>query len=205
MSLSTEQLEFLAQRGMSLADVIAFSRLSDAAVPSAVVDEQAERRRAADRERKRNLRNVCGKSADAPNDIYSNPETITPEQDKSCSTPQRKSSHKRKSNDGDPVPDDWQPILTPAAQKIVDGWPPGWLDTRLAEFRDHASDKRRRSNDWQAAFRTWLSKADEWGRQKNGKDRKNGAQTDRGGDGFMLALREAAGAQATYPDADYRH
>ncbi len=48
MSLNTAQLEFLAKKGLSLADVIELSRLAEP-----VVDEVAERRRAYDRERKR--------------------------------------------------------------------------------------------------------------------------------------------------------
>lgn len=60
------------------------------------------------------------------------------------------------------MPADWAPVLTPASQRIVDGWPPGMFENQLTAFRDHAADKGRISKDWQAAFRTWLTKADQW-------------------------------------------
>jgi hypothetical protein len=60
------------------------------------------------------------------------------------------------------LPDDWLPVLSPAAQRTVDGWPPGKLDREVAAFRDHAADKGRKSRDWQAAFRKWIENADKW-------------------------------------------
>jgi len=60
------------------------------------------------------------------------------------------------------LPSDWQPILTPAAQRVVDGWPPGKLEREIAAFCDHAADKGRKSRDWQAAFRKWIENADKW-------------------------------------------
>ncbi len=60
------------------------------------------------------------------------------------------------------LPDGWEPVLTEAAQRKVDGWPPGMLEDQLAAFRDHAADKGRTSKDWQAAFRTWITNADRW-------------------------------------------
>lgn len=72
------------------------------------------------------------------------------------------------------MPDDWQPILTARVQQIVDGWPPGKIERELRRFRDHASDKGRTSKDWQAAFRTWIEKADE-----DGTPRHHNRRTDR--------------------------
>lgn len=60
------------------------------------------------------------------------------------------------------LPEDWQPILTPSAQRIVDGWPPGRLEREAGAFRDHAADKGRTSRDWQAAFRKWIENAEKW-------------------------------------------
>jgi hypothetical protein len=65
---------------------------------------------------------------------------------------------------------DWTPMLTPAAQRIVDGWPPGKFDHEVARFRDHAADKGRTSKDWQAAFRTWITKSDEWMKQNGNRN-----------------------------------
>jgi len=89
-----------------------------------------------------------------PNENNLTPPTHTPVN----KTPARKET---------PFPDQWEPILTPAAKQIVDGWPPGMFERQLASFRDHAADKGRKSKDWQAAFRTWINKADER-KPKNG-------------------------------------
>ena len=68
------------------------------------------------------------------------------------------------------LPPDWAPTLTPDAQRIVDGWPPGKFDHEVARFRDHAADKGRTSKDWQAAFRTWITKSDEWMKQNGNRN-----------------------------------
>jgi hypothetical protein len=62
------------------------------------------------------------------------------------------------------LPTGWLPVLTPAAQSVVDGWPPGHFGQVLAAFLDHAADKGRVSKDWQAAFRTWLTNENKWNR-----------------------------------------
>lgn len=82
------------------------------------------------------------------------------------------------------LPDDWEPVLTPASQRKVDGWPPGKLESELEAFRNHASDKGRTSKDWQAAFRTWIGKADEWHRQRKSA----------GGNGVASALDKRIGS-----------
>jgi hypothetical protein len=68
------------------------------------------------------------------------------------------------------LPQGWEPLLTPAAQRTVDGWPPGKLGREVAAFRDHAADKGRKSRDWQAAFRKWIENADKW---MGGNERSN--------------------------------
>src|SRR5690606_23891700 len=93
------------------------------------------------------------------------------------------------------LPTDWEPVLTPAAQRIVDGWPPGKLDAELQRFRDHAADKGRVSKDWQAAFRTWLTKADEWMIRDGRSGQPRGPQP-RSGDGsvdYLLNRIQAGG------------
>lgn len=86
-----------------------------------------------------------------------------------------------------PLPENWQPVLTPTAVKAVAGWPPGHFDTVLAAFLDHAADKGRLSKDWQAAFRTWLTNENKW-------NRPNG-QSPRQAD-----LRQTAGARGERPN-----
>ncbi|WP_273679048.1 helix-turn-helix domain-containing protein [Erythrobacter fulvus] len=82
------------------------------------------------------------------------------------------------------LPDDWQPILTDRSKHIVAGWPPGKFEHELRRFADHAADKGRVSKDWQAAFRTWIDKADEW-MKRNGRASENSEQH---GDGFARAI-----------------
>lgn len=106
------------------------------------------------------------------------------------------------------IPSDWQPVLTPAAQRVVDGWPPGKYGRELASFLDHAADKGRTSKDWQAAFRTWITKAEEW--STNGRhspaprlspDAGRGQRPNRCLD--MLYAAEAEIGAASDPEPDF--
>ena len=151
---------------------------------AAAVDEQRkERKRAGNAARQKRFRERHAgddndsnalqpvTERDPPNDNISNPPVIPQDETIVSSTP--KPVRGRKSAGMVPLPDGWEPVLTDAAQEIVNRWPPGWLAARVAEFRDHATDKGRRSKDWQAAFRTWITKADTWQTQEN----RNGTRT----------------------------
>ncbi len=168
MSLNAAALRIMAAKGLSALDIAEIAEAMEVRRdPTAAVRQQ--RKRDKDRaERDASRRDV---TRDPPNDNISNPPELSPDETIVSSSP--KSASKRKSTAGDALPADWQPILTDAAQRIVDGWPPGWLEARIAEFRDHATDKGRKSKDWQAAFRTWITKADEWQRQREQHDRTN--------------------------------
>lgn len=84
------------------------------------------------------------------------------------------------------LPADWACILTPRSWAIVNGWPPGKFEAELRRFKDHAADKGRTSKDWQAAFRTWIEKADDWMKQ-NGNGRSPQPPRDQR-DGLARAL-----------------
>lgn len=79
---------------------------------------------------------------------------------------------------GKRLPSNFEPILTPSARSIVDNWPPGMLRTELSKFTDHHTAKGSLMKDWQAAFRTWITKADEWRSKRrenrNGNDNRSG-------------------------------
>lgn len=94
------------------------------------------------------------------------------------------------------LPANFLPVLTPDAQSIVDGWPPGMLDHELSQFRDRSAAKGTTAKDWQASFRTWLRNADKWRNERNGH--RNGSSQRIGEDGFLSALREA-GRGSGYP------
>lgn len=182
MNLNADQLAFLASKGISINDLAALARMGEIKRDPTNAERQARYRE--------NKRNALRNDVTPPNDI-SNPPSISPDNDKSLSTPKPK---RAKSSVGDPLPDGWKPILTDAAQKIVDGWPPGWLAGQVAAFQDHATDKGRKSKDWQAAFRTWIAKADEWGKQKNA-NRNSSTTGNRSPDGWGTVLREVGGRE----------
>ncbi|WP_156106222.1 hypothetical protein [Sphingobium sp. ba1] len=195
MNLNVAALEVLVAKGLSAQDILEVARALSVKSDPTAAERQQRRRDRLKGNAETSRRDV---TRDPPNDIYSNPPELTPNDDKSSLTPKPKT---RKAATGDALPEGWTPALTPAAQQIVDGWPPGWLDARLAEFTDHAADKGRKSKDWQAAFRQWLIKADTWGRPRNGNDRQSSANRNRGRDGFLNACHEAADAQARHPFA----
>ena len=200
MSLTAAALEVLVSKGLSAQDILDVARaLEVRRDPTAAERQQRKRERdKAERDASRVTSRVT-----PPNDIYSNPPVIPQDETIVSSIP--KPGRTRKAAAGmAPLPDDWEPVLTAAAQEIVDRWPPGWLEARVAEFRDHATDKGRKSKDWQAAFRTWITKADNWQTQenRNGNHRQGSSQRDRGRvDGFTAALRKVANRETDYPFA----
>lgn len=108
--------------------------------------------------------------------------------------PDKAAKPKRLAAEAVPIPAGWEPILTSAAQRIVDGWPPGMLDRELMAFEARAASTDRVTKDWQAAFRTWIAKAEQFRTERNG-DRSAGTgrgfagshQPDRR-DGFTRSL-----------------
>lgn len=75
--------------------------------------------------------------------------------------PKRAMKTKRAVGVDHPLPDDWAPVLGEKAQAIVDAWPKGMLDREEFAFRNHAATHGRLAVNWDAAFRTWIGKADE--------------------------------------------
>lgn len=88
---------------------------------------------------------------------------------------------------------DFSPLLTPNAEKIVKAWPEGMLDSQLFSFINHAQANARTQSDWQAAFRTWIGRAEQERKTKNAaNDRSSSASRNRGGkkSGFAAAIDE---------------
>jgi len=57
------------------------------------------------------------------------------------------------------IPDDWKPCeFTPGTKSraVVDGWPPGELETQAEHFQAHHRKKGDRFVDWQSAWSTWV-------------------------------------------------
>ncbi|MGF7152632.1 hypothetical protein [Novosphingobium gossypii] len=75
--------------------------------------------------------------------------------------PKRTSAAKRAIGEDTPLPDPFVPSLGSAAQRIVDGWPPGMLDRELFAFCSHAESTGRLAKNWNGAFGTWIAKSEE--------------------------------------------
>jgi len=64
------------------------------------------------------------------------------------------------------------PVLTPAAEKIVNAWPNGMLETQVFSFIAHAEANARMQSDWQAAFRAWIGRAEQQRKTPNGTNNR---------------------------------
>lgn len=82
------------------------------------------------------------------------------------------------------LPPDFEPALTDNAQAIVARWPKGMFDRELGKFRDHHTAKGTIYKDWQAAFRTWITNADEW---SAGNGNRAGNRNGGSGNGLLDA------------------
>lgn len=169
MSLNSDALAFLAEKGFTVADIVEFARLSERKADPTNAERQA-------RYRERRKERKCEAVTRDSNGVIPPIERIH--------TPSSVSNETVKTNGraiAQKLPDDWQPVLTASAQRIVDGWPPGRFEQELAAFRDYAADKGRTSKDWQAAFRTWLTNAERWTKNDRSKTIQpgNGHSPDR--------------------------
>lgn len=201
MSLTAAALEVLVAKGLSAQDILDVARALEVRRDPTAAERQQRKR---ERDKAARDASLVTSRVTPPNDIYSNPPVIPQDETIVSSIP--KPVRTRKSVGMVLLPDDWEPALTTAAQEIVDRWPPGWLAVQVAKFRDHATDKGRKSKDWQAAFRTWITKADEWQAQENrngsgNSNRQGSANHHPGRDGFLNACFEAAAGQTAHPFA----
>ncbi|WP_198147415.1 helix-turn-helix domain-containing protein [Sphingobium chungbukense] len=102
------------------------------------------------------------------------------------------------------LPDDWCPRdfgLKTKSREIVDGWPPGELESQVEHFTAHHRSKGSKFKDWQDAWSTWVLNSRRFGGRNHGNDRSGGSYRHQRGDGFLNALREAADVQAGHPFA----
>lgn len=163
MSLSLEQMQFLADKGLSLQDVIEFQALMPKRSKAA---ERQARYRARQRGEDVTDSVTCDVTGDVtppslslpPNEKISNPPTHThPE----------KQTRARK---GHRLPVDWEPEpLTGDLAAEVAAWPAGAIERELARFRDWAASANGPNaikTNWQAAWRNWVRKANDEGRYR---------------------------------------
>lgn len=158
--------------GMSGEALCAAVERIEAATPK---DAQAERRRGADRERKRAIRlrnsadsaenaDLVSLGSDGSPKIISNPSFPPQPSDLPPADAKPKSVARHISSDFEPE------RLTPPSQAIVDRWQPGELESQLQRFRDHwaaSATATAKKRDWQAAWRTWIGRHND-DRPRNG-------------------------------------
>lgn len=123
--------------------------------------EAVEARRESDRERKRKQRrNEAGQYTESQQvsrrDAERNPDGVTP----SRPVPSRPDHSSPRRKPERPLPDGWAP--NKKHEEIAKGL---GIDMQAAVvgFKDHAETNDRRARDWDAAFRTWLRKAPQYG------------------------------------------
>lgn len=163
MSLSADALQFLLDKGLTLADAVEFARLTEKkADPTA-----AERQRRCRENKKANVshRDV---TRDPPIDNNHTPSN-SPSEAKASLAPKGKATR---------LPADWQPEpLTGETEAMVSAWPVGMLERELSRFRDHwaaAAGRKAAKLDWNAAFRNWLRNANDW-TPRNGTTNRTGS------------------------------
>lgn len=223
MSLTVEQMLFLAGKGLSIADVIDFAKLNEKPARSANAERQArfrQRQREGDSVTSNVTNNVTDNVTDvtipslspSPNENISNPHphthpeiTRAHEDENSHVLVWRIFTAERlgKFPVARRIAPHWRPFLTERAQQTVDGWPPGMFDDQLAAFLDHAADKGRTSKDWQAAFRTWITNANRWKpneRNQNIRAGSNGGTDRRSGLARAIDRELERSTLSTFPE-----
>jgi hypothetical protein len=160
MSIAPEILEAMKDAGASIDVILAAIRADQA-----LADKAAEERRAKDRERQRRhrlSRPVTVTTRDAcdtpPKDNIQTP-PVFPTKPNGLEPPKAKPHIKI------PLPACWKPDpikVDGEAGKIISGWTAGRLERELSKFKDNALAGNVKHSDWNAAFRNWIKKADEF-------------------------------------------
>lgn len=160
--MNSDALAFLAAKGLSLDEVVQLARIMEKKADPTNAERQAryrEKRAAA-------KGNALHNGVTPPNDKGSNPPEDSPSEAK-ASLPRRGKSAR--------LPDDWEPEpLTGKTAEMVAAWPVGMIERELSKFKDYwksASGRRAAKPDWQAAWRFWLTNADDW-KPKNGQSQQ---------------------------------
>lgn len=193
MNLSPEQIEFLAERGLSTSDIISFARIETAR--SSGAERQA---------RYRARQKALAVEGDVTRDVTESDvsPSLSPSPLPSPQTPQptpRPHTHPNtntRARKGHRLPEDWQPKpLTAALEADLKGVSSGAIERELARFRDWAAGATGPNAvkaDWDAAWRNWLRKAYDEGRLKNAKSASN-SNTNDNRDGAMRAIDRRLG------------
>lgn len=169
--MNSDALAFLADKGLSLDEIIQFARLSERKADPTNAERQA-RHRAKRRAAKDDGVTRYSNGVTPPNDKGSNPPDDLPSEAK-ASLPQRGKATR--------LPDDWEPApLTGETAAMVAPWPVGMIERELSKFKNYwksASGRKAAKVDWQAAWRFWLTNADDWKPKNDRQQQRNPAST----------------------------
>ena len=156
MSLTAAAIRIMAEKGLSSLDI---AEIAEALEAGSTIDEQAERRRRADRERKREererLRTVCGQSADKEKSPHNPPkENNTPHSPKGELPPKGGDKRGTRLPNDFTVPRAW--LDWAMAEKV---W--SWVDAKgeAAAFCDYWQAKSGAAAvklDWEKTWRNWV-------------------------------------------------
>jgi hypothetical protein len=159
--MNAAAIRLLAQKGLSALDIADVAE----ALESTRTDTTADKRRAWDRDRKRQKREnerelSGGKSGGNPPDPSPNERDIlTPTHEKP-----KPSGLVKNCGKGVRLSADWEPRpLSGKAAQMVAAWHPGELERELAKFKNYwlAKGANAARTDWQRTWVNWLINADE--------------------------------------------
>lgn len=156
MSLTAAAIRLLAEKGLSGFDI---ADVAEANVPARTLNAERQARHRAKRKAAKEavMDDNVTRNVTPPNDKGSNPPDDLPSEAK-ASLPRRGKATR--------LPDDWQPEpLTGETAAMVAVWPVGMIERELSKFKDYwksASGRKAAKLDWQAAWRFWLTNANDW-------------------------------------------
>lgn len=174
--VNSDALAFLADKGLSLDEIIQFARIAERKADPTNAERQARYR--AKRKAAKDGGDVTRDSngVTPPNDNISNPPSDYPSEAKASLAPRGKPKSKAAR-----LPDDWEPEpLTGETAAMVAPWPVGMIERELSKFKNYwksASGRKAAKVDWQAAWRFWLTNADDWKPKNDRQQQRNPAST----------------------------
>lgn len=126
------------------------------------------------------LRGTPAKSAPTPANLAPKPIKKQPRTDQPKTTQARTCE----------IPDGWIPARFGVGSKcraLVDGWPPGELETQIEHFTAHHRSRGNKFKDWQDVWKTWVLNSRNFGRGNRGGGSGNYRERDNR-DGFERAI-----------------
>ena len=90
------------------------------------------------------------------------PDMVSSKLPRTTRSSQKTSSSSKVRTRATPFPTDFVPLLSGSTAAVVDGWPPGRLQTEIEAMADWHAKEGKLSKDWQASWRTWVRNSKKW-------------------------------------------